>query len=115
MPARDRFTKTAAGFGEGASFGSWPGNIRELQNVIERGVVPSKGTVLNLEVDLLPVEVSKENFEHGEARDRNRKSRSKKCSGSTFWTFLGKPAGSSADPEAPGPSWICTRMLCRAS
>jgi formate hydrogenlyase transcriptional activator len=37
---------------------SWPGNIRELQNVIERGVVLSKGSVLTLEADLLPMEVS---------------------------------------------------------
>jgi len=35
---------------------SWPGNIRELQNVIERGVVLSKGSVLNLGADLLPIE-----------------------------------------------------------
>jgi formate hydrogenlyase transcriptional activator len=35
---------------------SWPGNIRELQNVIERGVVLSKGSVLTLGADLLPVE-----------------------------------------------------------
>jgi formate hydrogenlyase transcriptional activator len=34
----------------------WPGNIRELQNVIERGVVLSRGTVLRLGPDLLPVE-----------------------------------------------------------
>ncbi|MBV9180555.1 MAG: sigma 54-interacting transcriptional regulator [Acidobacteria bacterium] len=32
----------------------WPGNIRELQNVIERAVVLSKGTVLRLGGDLLP-------------------------------------------------------------
>jgi PAS domain S-box-containing protein len=35
---------------------AWPGNIRELQNVIERGVVLSRGTVLRLGPDLLPVE-----------------------------------------------------------
>jgi formate hydrogenlyase transcriptional activator len=35
---------------------SWPGNIRELQNVIERGVVLSNGPVLRLGPDLLPVE-----------------------------------------------------------
>ena len=35
---------------------SWPGNIRELQNVIERGVVLSRGTVLRLGPDLLPAE-----------------------------------------------------------
>ena len=37
---------------------SWPGNIRELQNVIERGVVLSKGCVLKLGSDLLPIEGS---------------------------------------------------------
>ena len=35
---------------------SWPGNIRELQNVIERGVVLSKGSILKLGADLLPIE-----------------------------------------------------------
>jgi formate hydrogenlyase transcriptional activator len=33
----------------------WPGNIRELQNVIERAVVLSQGTVLKLGSDFLPV------------------------------------------------------------
>src|SRR5437762_9238220 len=33
----------------------WPGNIRELQNVIERAVVLAQGSVLKLGADLLPV------------------------------------------------------------
>jgi transcriptional regulator with GAF, ATPase, and Fis domain len=33
----------------------WPGNIRELQNVIERAVVLSRGSVLRLGSDLLPL------------------------------------------------------------
>jgi len=37
---------------------SWPGNIRELQNIIERAVVLSHGSVLELNADLLPPEVS---------------------------------------------------------
>jgi PAS domain S-box-containing protein len=34
----------------------WPGNIRELQNVMERGVALCQGSVLHLGSDLLPVE-----------------------------------------------------------
>jgi formate hydrogenlyase transcriptional activator len=34
----------------------WPGNIRELQNVIERGVALSQASVLRLGPDLLPIE-----------------------------------------------------------
>ena len=33
----------------------WPGNIRELQNVIERAVVLAQGQVLKLGADMLPV------------------------------------------------------------
>jgi formate hydrogenlyase transcriptional activator len=42
---------------------SWPGNIRELQNVIERGVVLSRGPILKLEADLLPIEEPHRNLE----------------------------------------------------
>jgi formate hydrogenlyase transcriptional activator len=37
---------------------SWPGNIRELQNVIERAVIVSHGSMLELENDLIGVSVS---------------------------------------------------------
>jgi len=33
----------------------WPGNIRELQNVIERAMVLSQGSVLKLGADFLPI------------------------------------------------------------
>ena len=32
---------------------SWPGNVRELQNVIERGLILSHGSILELENDLM--------------------------------------------------------------
>lgn len=37
---------------------SWPGNIRELQNIIERGVVLSRSSILELGPDFLPLEPS---------------------------------------------------------
>lgn len=33
----------------------WPGNIRELQNVIERAIIVSAGPILRLDRDLMPV------------------------------------------------------------
>ena len=45
----------------------WPGNIRELQNVIERAVVLSRGSVLRLGRDLLPL--SAESFDRRRCRD----------------------------------------------
>jgi formate hydrogenlyase transcriptional activator len=38
---------------------SWPGNIRELQNVIERGVILADGETFRLEPGTLPEEVGK--------------------------------------------------------
>ena len=37
---------------------SWPGNVRELQNVIERALILSRGSILELENDLLSVSVA---------------------------------------------------------
>jgi transcriptional regulator with PAS, ATPase and Fis domain len=39
---------------------SWPGNIRELQNVIERMIYIAKGSMLTL--DLLPQEITMQNY-----------------------------------------------------
>ena len=41
----------------------WPGNIRELQNVIERGVALCQGQVLQLGPDLLPLERPQADFQ----------------------------------------------------
>jgi formate hydrogenlyase transcriptional activator len=37
---------------------SWPGNVRELQNVIERALILSRGSILELENDLFSVSVA---------------------------------------------------------
>jgi formate hydrogenlyase transcriptional activator len=40
---------------------SWPGNVREIQNVIERGVVLTRGSVLDLGPDFQPLDASTAN------------------------------------------------------
>ena len=44
----------------------WPGNIRELQNVIERAVILSAGPTLRLDKDLVPVVASEGSLETAE-------------------------------------------------
>jgi formate hydrogenlyase transcriptional activator len=41
----------------------WPGNIRELQNIIERAVVLSVDSTLRLDRDLMPIAASKKGME----------------------------------------------------
>ncbi|HEX5423319.1 MAG TPA: sigma 54-interacting transcriptional regulator [Candidatus Acidoferrales bacterium] len=49
----------------------WPGNIRELQNVIERGVVLSTGSILRLGADLLPLDASDTTIESASIAETN--------------------------------------------
>ncbi|MBO0722082.1 MAG: sigma 54-interacting transcriptional regulator, partial [Blastocatellia bacterium] len=46
----------------------WPGNIRELQNIIERGVILSRSSVLTLGPDLLPMEELEPSITESEKR-----------------------------------------------
>jgi formate hydrogenlyase transcriptional activator len=45
----------------------WPGNIRELQNVIERAMIVSAGPILRLDRDLMPVAAAAKDVEAPEA------------------------------------------------
>jgi formate hydrogenlyase transcriptional activator len=52
----------------------WPGNIRELQNVIERAVILSSGPTLNVPVaDIHPRSTSAPGYENGRARSPRRR------------------------------------------
>jgi formate hydrogenlyase transcriptional activator len=48
----------------------WPGNIRELQNVMERAVVLSAGPTLRLDEDLVPVVAATDSLEPAEIRSQ---------------------------------------------
>ena len=54
----------------------WPGNIRELQNVIERAVIVSSESVLSLDADLIPVAGVKTSENHGMRESEGRASES---------------------------------------
>jgi formate hydrogenlyase transcriptional activator len=45
---------------------SWPGNIRELQNVIERGVILSRGTVLQVPLSNRMPRIVEDSYTNGE-------------------------------------------------
>jgi two-component system, NtrC family, response regulator GlrR len=72
-----RYAKTLTAFAPGAlellSTGSWPGNVRQLQNVVEKCVVLSTGSLIPLTLvqsaltsigdDLLPLDEARKEFE----------------------------------------------------
>src|SRR5277367_3431549 len=48
----------------------WPGNIRELQNVIERAIIVSADATLRLDRDLMPVAAAAKGIEASDANSR---------------------------------------------
>ena len=88
----------------------WPGNIRELQNVIERAVILSPGSSLQVPLgDLQPAATSTPELTAAaatqELRLLPRRSRWPTPSGSTSSVPSARRAGWWAGPRGPRPAW----------
>ena len=80
----------------------WPGNIRELQNVIERAVILSPGSSLQVPLgDLQPGRP----VQAPAVADRRGRSRWPTPSGSTSSASSARPAGWWAGRRGPRPAW----------
>ena len=86
----------------------WPGNIRELQNVIERAVIVSTGPVLKVPLDDLRTRRVRRSPRTEAARPR-MPGRCAACSmtpsENRFWPLLNKRTGSSPVPREPLLCW----------
>jgi len=81
---------------------SWPGNIRELQNVIERGVVLSKGSILTLGSDLLPTEGSDTSVEEDSAAETYDSDSLEEVQRQHILRVLGRTGGVIGGPRGAG-------------
>ena len=77
----------------------WPGNIREMQNVVERAVILSPGSALHMNVDDLKA------ARRPADACRLRQSRWPTPNGSTSSASSAKPAGWSPDRRGPRFDW----------
>ena len=80
----------------------WPGNIRELRNVIERGMILSQGNVLHVE---LPTNTAVHAVVPSTASSSRPKARWRKSSGFTYWRLLDR-----VDWKIAGKDGAATRL-----
>jgi predicted ATPase len=73
---------------------SWPGNIRELQNIIERGVVLSEGPILSLSRNFFPAASFGESGERGDGLA---------AQASAATPITASPSTDQKNPPAPAP------------
>lgn len=69
---------------------SWPGNIRELQNVIERGVVLARGPVVHVDDSLLQSEVGVTEASAIDTLENNERNHILRALAETNWVIHGK-------------------------
>ena len=80
----------------------WPGNIRELRNVVERAMITADGSALNIELPSTPVR-----------RPGSVRSPSRRSNGNTCWRCFSRPDGASEVPAVPPFCWVCPRPRSR--
>ena len=86
---------------------SWPGNIRELQNVIERAVVLAKGPVVQVDESMLSHE-SSSGSTFIDTLENNERSHIIRALGETGWVIHGKKGA--AELLDINPSTLRSRM-----
>ncbi len=87
---------------------SWPGNIRELQNVIERAAVLASGTILALDDSFKLPEVAPSALPEGSTLEEAERAHIQRVLKQVNWTIEG-PEGAAAVLNLP-PSTLRSRM-----
>ena len=87
---------------------NWPGNIRELQNVIERAVVLARGPVVQVEESMLRSEAAAAEVSAIETLENNERHHILRALAETHWVIHGKKGA--AELLGINPSTLRSRM-----
>jgi transcriptional regulator with GAF, ATPase, and Fis domain len=108
---------------------SWPGNIRELENVLEQAIILSNGSTLEIAAEVFASEEAARAANAGpptpsgsegrgprqQALDRYRRSKAwNPARETTFWPLLKSPVGSLTGRAARRRSWASTPIRSAA-
>jgi formate hydrogenlyase transcriptional activator len=87
---------------------NWPGNIRELQNVIERAVVLATGPVVQIDESMLRADQPTEGASSIDTLENNERNHIVRALNETNWVIHGKKGA--AEVLAINPSTLRSRM-----
>ncbi len=87
---------------------TWPGNIRELQNVIERAVVLAKGPVVQVDQSMLRADEAVTGSSFIDTLENNERNHIIRALGETRWFIHGKKGA--AELLGINPSTLRSRM-----